>query len=68
MALFGAVVKVRKRSGVWIMIILCIAITLIAVVNMTFSAIDAKDALRISTLIYWMLVLIYWLTREIEAI
>ena len=50
------------------MIILYVAITLIAVVNMTFSAIDAKDALRISTLIYWMLVLIYWLTREIEAI
>ena len=49
------------------MSVLIAVIVIFAALNMVCAAIDDKKALRMCVVIYWMLVLMYWLTRGLEV-
>ena len=49
------------------MAVLIAVIVIFAALNMVCAAIDDKKALRLCVFIYWMLVLMYGLTRGLEV-
>lgn len=48
------------------MVVLVVVIILFAAFNTVFSYLEDRKALNTTVTIYWMLVLMYWLSREVE--